>query len=124
MMWDKRRQRRAKARGRVGGSMVTGGGRQENSLRTVRYNSEVLYTNTGWSVHSPLGLALYKRWVQSIHIWYKGDESAVCQSSKMCCALLRTESSSLHPMALGPQTDKGITGSSIHWGEAMENPLG
>ena len=40
------------------GSMVASGGRQENSLRTVRYNSEVLYTNTGWSVHSPLGLAL------------------------------------------------------------------
>jgi len=36
------------------------GGRQENSLRTVCYNSEVLYTNTGWSVHSPLGLALHK----------------------------------------------------------------
>jgi len=35
------------------GSMVTSGGRQENSLRTVRYNSEVLYTNTGWSVRSP-----------------------------------------------------------------------
>jgi len=34
-------------------------GRQENSLRTVCYNSEVLYTNTGWSVCSPLGLALY-----------------------------------------------------------------
>ena len=28
------------------------GGRQENSLGTVRYNSEVLYTNTGWSVRS------------------------------------------------------------------------
>ena len=28
------------------------GGRQENSLRTVRSNSEVLYTNTGWSVRS------------------------------------------------------------------------
>ena len=33
-------------------SRVDDGGRQENSLRTVRYNSEVLYTNTGWSVHS------------------------------------------------------------------------
>ena len=28
------------------------GGRQENSLRTVRSNSQVLYTNTGWSVRS------------------------------------------------------------------------
>jgi len=45
-------------------------GRQENSLRTVRYNSEVLYTNTGWSVHSPLGLALHERQVQSIHTVY------------------------------------------------------
>src|SRR5712691_2387494 len=112
MMWDKRRQRRAKARGRVEGSMVTGRGRQENSLRTVRYNSEVLYTNTGWSVCSPLGPALHKRRVQSIHIWYKGNESAVCRSSKLHCASLCTESSSLHPMALGPQTGKGITGSS------------
>ena len=29
----------------------SGGSRQENSLRTVRSNSQVLYTNTGWSVH-------------------------------------------------------------------------
>jgi len=34
------------------GSMVTSRGRQENSLGTVRYNSEALYTNTGWSVCS------------------------------------------------------------------------
>ena len=27
-------------------------GRQENSLRTVRSNSQVLYTNTGWSVRN------------------------------------------------------------------------
>jgi len=27
-------------------------GRQENSLRTVQSYSRVLYTNTGWSVHS------------------------------------------------------------------------
>jgi len=60
---------------------MTGGGRQENSLGTVRYNSEVLYTNTGWSVRSPLGLALHEQRVQSIHIWYKGNESAVCRSS-------------------------------------------
>jgi hypothetical protein len=31
------------------------GGRQENSLGTIRYNSQVLYTNTGWSVRSTLG---------------------------------------------------------------------
>jgi len=28
------------------------GGRQENSLRTVHTNLQVLYTNTGWSVRS------------------------------------------------------------------------
>ena len=28
----------------------SGGGRQENSLRTVCSISQVLYTNTGWSV--------------------------------------------------------------------------
>jgi len=32
-------------------------GRQENSLRTVRSISQVLYTNTGWSVHTCLGQA-------------------------------------------------------------------
>ena len=75
--------------------MVTSGGRQENSLRTVHYNSEVLNTNIGWSMHSPLGLALHKQQVQSIHIWYKRYESAICQSSKTCCTLLHTESSFL-----------------------------
>src|SRR6266705_4075627 len=93
MMWDKRRQRRAKARGKVEGSMVEVGGRQENSLRTVRYISEVLYTNTGWSVRSPLGPALQSRRVQSIHIWYKGNESAVCRSSNDCTAVPRSSSS-------------------------------
>src|SRR6266705_7152189 len=93
MRWDKSRQRRAKARGRVEGSMMTEGGRQENSLGTVRYNSEVLYTNTGWSVRSPLGLAVQSRRVQSIHIWYKGNESAVCRSSNDCAAVLRSSSS-------------------------------
>ncbi len=29
------------------------GGRQENSLGTILLNSQVLYTNTGWSVHRP-----------------------------------------------------------------------
>ena len=32
------------------GEVQCGGGRQENSLRTVHSNSPVLYTNTGWSV--------------------------------------------------------------------------
>jgi len=32
-------------------------GRQENSLRTVRSISQVLYTNTGWSVRTCLGQA-------------------------------------------------------------------
>jgi len=31
--------------------------RQENSLRTVHSISQVLYTNTGWSVHTCLGQA-------------------------------------------------------------------
>jgi len=33
------------------------GGRQENSLRTVRSILQVLYTNTGWSVRTYLGQA-------------------------------------------------------------------
>jgi len=36
---------------------LNGGGRQENSLRTVRSISQVLYTNTGWSVCTCLGQA-------------------------------------------------------------------
>ena len=36
---------------------LNGGGRQENSLETVRSISQVLYTNTGWSVHTCLGQA-------------------------------------------------------------------
>jgi len=32
-------------------------GRQENSLRTVCSISYILYTNTGWSVHTCLGQA-------------------------------------------------------------------
>jgi len=34
---------------------LNGGGRQENSLRTVHSISQVLYTNTGWSVCTYLG---------------------------------------------------------------------
>jgi len=37
--------------------MLNDGGRQENSLRTVRLILQVLYTNTGWSVHICLGQA-------------------------------------------------------------------
>ena len=41
----------------------SGGGRQENSLRTVCSNSQVLYTNTGWSVHRfRVGLHRVHRW--------------------------------------------------------------
>ena len=39
------------------------GGRQENSLRTVRSISQVLYTNTGWSVYIYLGQAYILKWV-------------------------------------------------------------
>ena len=37
--------------------MLNDRGRQENSLGTVRLISQVLYTNTGWSVHICLGQA-------------------------------------------------------------------
>jgi len=36
---------------------LNGRGRQENSLRTVHSIAQVLYTNTGWSVHTCLGQA-------------------------------------------------------------------
>ncbi len=75
-------------------------------------------------MRSPLGPALQSRRVQSIHIWYKGNESAICRSS---IGLRRSTVQlviSLYPMALGPQTDKSIASSSIHWEEAMGNPLG
>jgi len=38
-------------------------GRQENSLGTVHTISQVLYTNTGWSVHTCLGQAYMVIWV-------------------------------------------------------------
>ena len=50
------------ARRRWGKSSVVGG-RQENSLRTVRSNSQVLYTNTGWSVH------MFKVGLHRVHGW-------------------------------------------------------
>ena len=37
--------------------VLNDGGRQENSLRTVRSISQDLYINTGWSVHTCLGQA-------------------------------------------------------------------
>jgi len=42
--------------------VLNGGGRQENSLRTVRSISQVLYTNTGWSVCTCLGQAYILKW--------------------------------------------------------------
>ena len=41
----------------------SGGGRQENSLRTVRSNSQVLYTNTGWSVR------MFRVGLHRVHGW-------------------------------------------------------
>ena len=38
-------------------------GRQENSLRTVCSNSQVLYTNTGWSV------CIFRVGLHRIHGW-------------------------------------------------------
>ena len=39
------------------------GGRQENSLRTVRSDSQVLYTNTGWSVR------MFRVGLHRVHGW-------------------------------------------------------
>ena len=39
------------------------GGRQENSLRTVHSNSQVLYTNTGWSVR------MFRVGLHRVHGW-------------------------------------------------------
>ena len=41
----------------------SGGGRQENSLRTVCSISQVLYTNTGWSVH------MFRAGLHRVHRW-------------------------------------------------------
>ena len=41
----------------------SGGGRQENSLRTVCSNSQVLYTNTGWSV------CMFRVGLHRVHRW-------------------------------------------------------
>jgi len=42
--------------------VLNDGGRQENSLRTVRSILQVLYTNTGWSVRTCLGQAYILKW--------------------------------------------------------------
>jgi hypothetical protein len=61
------------------------GGRQENSLRTVCSNSEVLYTNTGWSMCSSLGQAhIHETGVICTNIESR-DESAVCWGSNKDC---------------------------------------
>ena len=41
----------------------SGRGRQENSLRTVRSDSQVLYTNTGWSVR------MFRVGLHRVHGW-------------------------------------------------------
>ena len=64
------RARRLKARSLKAMSCEgsSGGGRQENSLRTVRSNSQVLYTNTGWSVHMfRVGLHRVHRWAPFLY---------------------------------------------------------
>jgi len=60
--------------------MVGVEGRQENSLGTVHYNSEVLYTNTGWSVCSPLGPAFIGVTGAIYTYMVQQSESAVWQS--------------------------------------------
>ena len=57
------RRLKAKSLKRMSCVGSSGGGRQENSLRTVRSNSQVLYTNTGWSVCKfRVGLHRVHRW--------------------------------------------------------------
>ena len=59
------RARRLKAKSLKRMSCVgsSGGGRQENSLRTVRSDSQVLYTNTGWSVR------MFRVGLHRVHGW-------------------------------------------------------
>ena len=63
--WARARQRTLKVRSlkarRLWVSSV--GGRQENSLRTVRSDSQVLYTNTGWSVR------MFRVGLHRVHGW-------------------------------------------------------
>ena len=63
--WAMARVRRLKAKSLKIMSYMgsSGGGRQENSLRTVHSNLQVLYTNTGWSVRMfRVGLHRIHRW--------------------------------------------------------------
>ena len=59
------RARRLKAKSLKRMSCVgsSGGGRQENSLRTVRSNSQVLYTSIGWSVR------MFRVGLHRVHGW-------------------------------------------------------
>ena len=57
------RRLKAKSLKRMSYRGSSDGGRQENSLRTVHLISQVLYTNTGWSVHMfRVGLHRVHRW--------------------------------------------------------------
>ena len=57
------RRLKAKSLKRVSYKGSSGGGRQENSLRTVCSILQVLYTNTGWSVRMfRVGLHRVHRW--------------------------------------------------------------
>ena len=62
--------------------VLNDGGRQENSLRTVRSISQVLYTNTGWSVCTCLGQAyILKRVAHTlgqVQIQVTGVETYYC----------------------------------------------
>ena len=65
MRWAIARARRLKAKSLKTMSCVgsSGGGRQENSLRTVCSDSQVLYTNIGWSVH------MFRVGLHRVHGW-------------------------------------------------------
>ena len=57
------RRLKAKSLNRMSCVGSSGGGRQENSLRTVRSDSQVLYTNTGWSV------CMFRVGLHRVHRW-------------------------------------------------------
>ena len=63
--WARARARRLKVRSLKAMSCVgsSDGGRQENSLRTVCSNSQILYTNTGWSV------CMFRVGLHRVHGW-------------------------------------------------------
>jgi len=63
--------------------VLNGGGRQENSLRTVCSISQVLYTNTGWSVHTYLGQAYILKWAAHT----LGQVQIQVTGERLCCAL-------------------------------------